>query len=80
MIEVGDLQLPRSVFSNVITPEHKSPIGRLNSVVPKRHAGGANMVFADGHVESATQARWIVENAPARLRWNNDHGPHPETW
>jgi prepilin-type N-terminal cleavage/methylation domain-containing protein/prepilin-type processing-associated H-X9-DG protein len=80
MIEIGDLQLPASLWCNIISPWHKQPIGNVNCVVPSRHSGGANIVFCDGHVQWQTQARWIAENSPDRLRWNNDHQPHPETW
>ncbi len=80
MIAAGDLQAPDSVWLNIISPWHKQPLGSLNSIIPSRHAGGANMLFADSHVEWALQARWIAETASARLRWNNDHEPHPETW
>jgi prepilin-type processing-associated H-X9-DG protein len=44
------------------------------------HNGQANMVFCDGHVESARQANWVSSAESARRRWNNDHEPHPETW
>jgi prepilin-type N-terminal cleavage/methylation domain-containing protein/prepilin-type processing-associated H-X9-DG protein len=80
MIELGDLQLPNSVWCNIISPWHKQPLGNVNCVVPSRHSGGANIAFCDAHVQWQTQARWIVETIPARSRWNNDHQPHPETW
>jgi prepilin-type processing-associated H-X9-DG protein/prepilin-type N-terminal cleavage/methylation domain-containing protein len=44
------------------------------------HNGAANMLFCDGHVESARQTNWVSSSATARSRWNNDHEPHPETW
>ena len=54
----------------------------------KRHAGGANVVFCDAHVEFANTNRWDVPgnwmplggraNLAALQRWNNDHRPHPE--
>lgn len=44
------------------------------------HAGAANLLFVDGHVESARQANWIADTDTARRRWNNDHEPHPESW
>jgi len=44
------------------------------------HGGQANMLFCDGHVESARQTNWISSATSARSRWNNDHEPHPETW
>jgi prepilin-type N-terminal cleavage/methylation domain len=80
MIEIGDLQLPNSVWCNIISPWHKKPLGNVNCVVPSRHSGGANIAFCDAHVQWQTQARWIDENVSARARWNNDHQPHPETW
>jgi prepilin-type N-terminal cleavage/methylation domain-containing protein/prepilin-type processing-associated H-X9-DG protein len=80
MIEIGDLQLPNSVWCNVISPWHKQPLGNVNCVVPSRHSGGANIAFCDAHVQWQTQARWIIENISVRSRWNNDHQPHPETW
>jgi prepilin-type processing-associated H-X9-DG protein len=46
----------------------------------KSHNGQANILFCDGHVESARQTNWISTNHAARARWNNDHEPHPETW
>ena len=44
------------------------------------HAGGANVVFCDGHVEYAKQSKWTEESETVRKRWNNDNQPHPETW
>jgi prepilin-type N-terminal cleavage/methylation domain-containing protein/prepilin-type processing-associated H-X9-DG protein len=80
MVEIGDLQLPNSVWCNIISPWHKQPLGNVNCVVPSRHSGGANIAFCDAHVQWQKQARWIDENISARSRWNNDHQPHPETW
>ena len=44
------------------------------------HNSRANMLFCDGHVESARQTNWVSSSETARSRWNNDHEPHPETW
>jgi len=44
------------------------------------HNGQANMLFADGHVESARQTNWVSSADTVRRRWNNDREPHPETW
>ncbi|MEO8428048.1 MAG: DUF1559 domain-containing protein [Verrucomicrobiota bacterium] len=44
------------------------------------HGGRGNMLFADGHVESARQTNWVSSAESARRRWNNDHEPHTETW
>ncbi|MHC1764070.1 MAG: prepilin-type N-terminal cleavage/methylation domain-containing protein [Verrucomicrobiia bacterium] len=44
------------------------------------HNGQANMLFCDGHVESARTTNWVAASDAARARWNIDHEPHPETW
>ena len=49
-------------------------------VVCPVHAGGANVVFCDGHVEYARIREWTKADDIHRARWNNDHQPHPETW
>ncbi len=41
-----------------------------------RHAGGANMVFVDGHVEFKKQAEWISNDDEMRRQWNSDNEPH----
>lgn len=45
-----------------------------------RHKSGANIVFCDGHVEWARQAKWIERTDEAARRWNNDNKPHRELW
>jgi len=45
-----------------------------------RHGTRSNIVFVDGHVESATQASWFLPTDEARRRWYNDDQPHPEMW
>jgi prepilin-type processing-associated H-X9-DG protein len=44
------------------------------------HTQRANMLLADGHVESARPTNLVSATETARRRWNNDHQPHPETW
>ena len=44
------------------------------------HNDRANMLFCDGHVETARKTTWVSASDTARSRWNNDHEPHPETW
>lgn len=44
------------------------------------HDGKANMLFCDGHVETAPQSTWIAATPEVRRRWNNDHQPHEESW
>ena len=48
--------------------------------VANRHDGGANLVFCDAHAEFGKQTNWMKATIATRLRWNNDHQPHPETW
>jgi prepilin-type N-terminal cleavage/methylation domain-containing protein/prepilin-type processing-associated H-X9-DG protein len=48
-----------------------------------RHAGRADLLFCDGHVESPKRGEVIDPkvNNPWRNRWNNDNQPHNEvTW
>jgi prepilin-type N-terminal cleavage/methylation domain-containing protein/prepilin-type processing-associated H-X9-DG protein len=78
MAAIGDVQFPSSVWCNIVTP-HEKPVGHLIPI-PRRHGGGAHMLFADGHLEWARQQLWIARNPKARARWNSDHQPHPETW
>jgi prepilin-type processing-associated H-X9-DG protein/prepilin-type N-terminal cleavage/methylation domain-containing protein len=44
------------------------------------HDGGANMVFCDGHVESASQSLWNQASDARRRLWNSDNQPHEESW
>jgi prepilin-type processing-associated H-X9-DG protein len=46
----------------------------------ERHAGGRNVVFCDGHVESLKRKRLFAPVETVRRRWNTDNQPHPETW
>lgn len=78
MVAIGDMQSESSVWLNIISPQ-STPIGRFTPV-PKRHAGGANMVFVDGHVEWQKQVVWTAPTEFRRARWNNDHEPHREIW
>lgn len=80
MIAIGDLQLPPGLWQNTLTPNLPRMMGGITSFVPKRHGGGAYMVFCDGHVELAKQKQWTEATDSARSRWNNDHEPHRETW
>ena len=85
MIHLGDSGTD-TLWDMVINPntlpsEKNATETTLNSWLPsRRHKGGANILFCDGHVEYATQGKWIEKSDSARRRWNNDHEPHPETW
>ena len=45
-----------------------------------RHQKGANMLFADGHVERRSQRAWLKRDVSVRRLWNRDNEPHEETW
>jgi prepilin-type N-terminal cleavage/methylation domain-containing protein/prepilin-type processing-associated H-X9-DG protein len=51
-----------------------------DNYIASRHSGGGNVVFCDAHVEFGKQTNWMMATTSARLRWNNDHDPHSETW
>ncbi|MDB6054132.1 MAG: type secretory pathway, pseudopilin PulG [Verrucomicrobiales bacterium] len=76
MVALGDLQLPPSVWINVISPRLDIQMGGQKSLIPERHSGGANMMFCDGHVEWARQPLWVGKESSQRSRWNKDHNPH----
>jgi prepilin-type processing-associated H-X9-DG protein len=50
------------------------------SILETIYQNGANVAFCDGHVEYDKTAIWIKPIESARMRWNNDDQPHPETW
>jgi prepilin-type processing-associated H-X9-DG protein len=78
MIAAGDIT-PRREGGMFWSSAYFDPVSSDDWLWPgKNHHGAANMVFCDGHVESARQARWLSEST--RSRWNNDNQPHAETW
>ncbi len=42
----------------------------------KRHFGGSEVLFSDGHVEWYKLSRLIDNSARTRAKWNSDHKPH----
>ncbi len=55
--------------------------GTLSPLAPsRRHNGGANMLFCDGHVEYGKYRKWVEQKDHVMARWNRDHQPHPEYW
>jgi len=55
-------------------------VNRLWNPPGRRHSGGANVAFVDGHVEWRTQTNWIRRSVEVAQSWNRDHRPHRETW
>ncbi len=45
-----------------------------------RHSDGANVLFADIHVDYVKQQKLIAPEPQMRQRWNSDHKPHEELW
>jgi prepilin-type processing-associated H-X9-DG protein/prepilin-type N-terminal cleavage/methylation domain-containing protein len=43
---------------------------------PRRHNGGSNIAFADGHSENMRNDRLVAKEEANHRRWNNDHEPH----
>ncbi|MGO9199929.1 MAG: prepilin-type N-terminal cleavage/methylation domain-containing protein [Limisphaerales bacterium] len=79
MIAIGDL--PEIVLGKVqndgdITGALDDPY----DYIATRHNGGGNVMFCDVHVEFGRQTNWMKAAFGPRMRWNNDHQPHPETW
>jgi prepilin-type N-terminal cleavage/methylation domain-containing protein/prepilin-type processing-associated H-X9-DG protein len=77
MIAFGDSVGGYNVISpNLFASKIYSGLLRMGDA----HGEFANTVFCDGHVEFAKRAALYRAVEPARLRWNIDHQPHPETW
>ena len=55
------------------------PDGESTARARKRHAGKANVVLCDGHVESVSLHRLFTDSGDEALRrWNKDNQPHRE--
>jgi prepilin-type processing-associated H-X9-DG protein len=82
MIEMGDVDM--AIAFEKYGGLHSYEFG-ISSPMPfywpaRVHAGGANMVFCDSHVEAARQTNWLRRAETSMKRWNNDNAPHPEAW
>ena len=52
--------------------------GKASEAMPP-HAGGYNLLFADGHVTLVKRRDYLYPPRSAQ-NWNRDHQPHPELW
>jgi prepilin-type N-terminal cleavage/methylation domain-containing protein/prepilin-type processing-associated H-X9-DG protein len=86
MIMIGDAKVGSDAGAFPGTPPYHD--GSLDPTEKpqwpsNRHARQTNLMFADGHAESAKR-RDVINPAPSnvwRNRWNNDNQPHNEvTW
>jgi prepilin-type N-terminal cleavage/methylation domain-containing protein/prepilin-type processing-associated H-X9-DG protein len=71
MIAVAD-SFSDGVWDEWITPEAGYPF----SAPGKRHTGGAETLFCDGHALWMRQTDLIDISPAAKSRWNSDHQPH----
>jgi len=81
LIAVGDITPGFTMGEMFWTSGYFDPCSTNPTFWPgTSHSGSANLLFADGHVESGRQTNWVAATDNARRRWNNDNEPHPETW
>jgi prepilin-type processing-associated H-X9-DG protein len=81
MLATGDIDPGSQESGPFWSSAYFDPCAAERRLWPGRsHNNSANMLFADGHVESARQTNWVAATEAAPRRWNNDNQPHPETW
>jgi prepilin-type processing-associated H-X9-DG protein len=68
--------IPNQIY--IVFPYIVEPFGYFG--VGSGHDGGANMLFADAHVQFSQQSYWIAATDQSRRLWNSDNEPHPEWW
>ena len=79
LIAVGDITPGFTMGEMLWTSGHFDVCSTNPAMWPgTSHGGRANLLFADGHVETARQTNLL--SIASRPRWNNDQQPHPETW
>lgn len=72
MIAIGD-----SMFvMGMSTPGYLLTLTDGFKTDPRRHNGGSNIAFADGHSQNVRNDRLVSSDDDNRRRWNNDHEPH----
>ncbi len=71
MIAIAD-SLADGVWDTWITPQ----TGYNTSFPGKRHSGGAEVLFCDGHAAWNRQSDLTSTRVEDRSRWNSDHKPH----
>ena len=64
-------------WDSAIDPADRAPAGEQAAEWPsRRHSGGANFSFADGHAEYGAQEKMVSRDPNIRRRWNADNLPH----
>jgi prepilin-type N-terminal cleavage/methylation domain-containing protein/prepilin-type processing-associated H-X9-DG protein len=74
MIAIGDSML--MPFGDGSSGSFVLTIDDARRNVPRRHNGGSNIGFGDGHAETMPNSKLSEATPEARSRWNNDHQPH----
>ena len=78
-IVLGDSQADGKLDAYLGT--RASPSDLMKQCWPgNRHHKGANMLFADGHIEGRSQREWLKRHPSVRRLWNVDNQPHEEGW
>jgi len=75
MIAVADSNTDKS-WDAWITPQR----GAEKMWPSRRHFGGANVGFVDGHVKIMPLEDLVRRDDESMRRWNCDYKPHPEYW
>jgi len=60
------------IWDTAIDPD----TGEYREYPSKRHYGGSEVLFCDGHVSWFSQKVLLDRSPETRRRWNNDHLPH----
>lgn len=79
MIMLGDSK-PDGNFDGNIDPVTTGNNSQLQECPSNRHNRRTNLMYADGHADSAPRKN-VISGVPGnvwRNRWNNDHEPHNE--
>jgi prepilin-type processing-associated H-X9-DG protein len=76
MITVADSRSDAQ-WDTAIDPADRAATGQEAAEWPsRRHSGGANFSFADGHSEYGDQDKMVSREPEVRRRWNADNLPH----
>jgi prepilin-type processing-associated H-X9-DG protein/prepilin-type N-terminal cleavage/methylation domain-containing protein len=82
MVAYGDGPDGKLFPTDILVPTYGIDFGTVFETwgPARRHSGGANLLFCDGHVEYGKYRKWVEQRDDVMQRWNRDHQPHPESW
>jgi prepilin-type processing-associated H-X9-DG protein/prepilin-type N-terminal cleavage/methylation domain-containing protein len=79
MMAIGEVFSGQSDFFRANEDFNEFNYLEKKTIAPSRHQNKINVLFCDGHVESATLQFLFADTSDAALsRWNRDHLPHRE--